>query len=129
MGQGNGDRAVPDGMADFNLDMPLADSMLTQRAVRRLKTDPVDDQLILRLIELATKAPSGSNNQNWEFVVVGDRQVKARLARTYRQGLAVYRPIWRFLRRHDPAMLRVFAAVEWQRDHFEEIPVIVVACV
>jgi nitroreductase len=39
--------------------MPLAEAMTTQRAVRRLKPDPVDDALVLRLIELALKAPSG----------------------------------------------------------------------
>jgi nitroreductase len=36
--------------------------------VRRLKPDPVDDALVLRLIELALKAPSGSNAQNCEFI-------------------------------------------------------------
>jgi nitroreductase len=115
-------------MTDAQLDMPLAEAMSTQRAIRRLKTDPVDDSLVLRLIELATKAPTGSNQQNWEFIVVRDREVKARLARANRQALAVYARIGRFVKRHDPAMLRTLDAVEWQRDHFEEIPVIVVAC-
>ena len=40
--------------------------------------DPVDDALVLHLIELALKAPTGSNAQNWEFVVVKDVAVKAR---------------------------------------------------
>ena len=64
-----------------SLSMPLEEAMRTQRAVRRLKPDPVDDALVLRLIELATKAPSGSNQQNWEFVVLRDRAVKQRLGR------------------------------------------------
>ena len=59
--------------------MPLEEAMRTQRAIRRLKPDPVDDALVLKLVELALKAPSGSNQQNWEFVVVKDRAVKARL--------------------------------------------------
>ena len=54
--------------------------MRTQRAIRRLKPDPVDDALVLRLIELALKAPTGSNAQNWEFVVVKDPAVKAKFA-------------------------------------------------
>ena len=29
---------------------------------------------------------------------------------------------------NDPKMLRIIDAVQWQADHFEEIPVIVVAC-
>ena len=44
--------------------MPLEEAMRTQRAIRRLKPDPVDDDLILRCIDLATKAPTGGNSQN-----------------------------------------------------------------
>ena len=54
----------------MDLSMPLEEAMRTQRAIRRLKPDPVDDALVLHLIELALKAPSGSNAQSWEFVVV-----------------------------------------------------------
>ena len=43
--------------------------MTTQRAIRRLKPDPVDDALVLKFIELALKAPTGSNAQNWETVI------------------------------------------------------------
>src|SRR5437879_7687732 len=77
------------------LSMPLEEAMRTQRAVRRLKPDPVDDELVLRLIELATKAPSGSNQQNWEFVVVRDRAVKARLGRFNRMAFSLYSRIAR----------------------------------
>ena len=68
-------------------DMPLEEAITTQRAVRRLKPDPVDDALLLRLIELAQKAPTGSNAQNWEFVIVKDPAVKAQLAKRNRQAL------------------------------------------
>ena len=46
--------------------MPLEEALMTQRAIRRLEPDPVDDALVLRLIELALKAPTGSNARNWE---------------------------------------------------------------
>src|SRR6059058_767062 len=72
------------------LSMPLEEAMRTQRAVRRLKPDPVDDELVLRLIELATKSPSGSNQQNWRFVAVRDRAVKARLSRFNRFAFSLY---------------------------------------
>jgi len=106
--------------------MPLEEAMRTQRAVRRLKPDPVADDLVLRLIELATKAPSGSNQQNWEFVVVRDRAVKARLGRLNRMAFSLYSRIGR--RTADPKMQRIIDAVQWQADHFEDIPVLVVAC-
>ncbi|MGO9281725.1 MAG: nitroreductase family protein, partial [Mycobacterium sp.] len=41
--------------------MPLEEAMRTQRAIRRLKSDPVDDSLVLHILELAMKAPTGSN--------------------------------------------------------------------
>ena len=42
----------------MNLSMPLEDAMRTQRAIRRLKPDPVEDDLVLHLVELALKAPT-----------------------------------------------------------------------
>lgn len=115
-------------MTELNLDMPLTEAITTQRAIRRLKPDPVDDALVLHLIELATKAPTGSNAQNWEFIVIRDPAVKARLARPNRQAWSIYGRLGRLIKRNDPATLRIIDAVQWQSDHFEEIPVIVVAC-
>jgi nitroreductase len=112
----------------MNLAMPLEEAMSTQRAIRRLLPDPVDDAIVLRLIELALKAPSGSNQQNWEFLVVKDPAVKAKLARLNRAAWNLYGGIGRRMARGDDGMLRIIEAVEWQATHFEEIPVIVVAC-
>jgi nitroreductase len=111
-------------------DMTLEEAMRTQRAIRRLKSDPVDDSLVLHLLELAMKAPTGSNAQNWEFIVVKDREVVAKLARLNRRAQRLAGPIYKrsFERRGDEKMIRLFKAVQWQTDHFEEIPVIVVAC-
>ena len=75
------------GDVEKGLDMPLQEAMLTQRAIRRLLPDPVDDAIILRCIELALRAPTGSNGQNWEFIVVKDRERIAQLARRNRQSL------------------------------------------
>src|SRR5258705_12076277 len=68
------------------LDMPLLDAMLTQRAVRRVHPDPVDDAVVLKCIELALRAPTGANGQNWEFIVVKDRRLIKKLAGRYRKG-------------------------------------------
>jgi nitroreductase len=110
------------------LSMPLVDAMETQRAVRRLSADPVDDETVRRLLELAVKAPTGSNLQGWEFVVVRDPDVKLQLARLNRQAWAVYRRLNRRRARADYKLERILDAVQWQADHFEETPVVVVAC-
>ena len=111
-----------------SFSMPLEEAMRTQRAIRRLKTDPVDDALVLRLLDLAIRAPSGSNAQNWQFVVVRDPAVKGKLGRLNRMAWNLYGGLGRRIARGDDKMLRIIDAVEWQADHFEEIPVIVVAC-
>ena len=110
------------------LTMPLEDAMRTQRAIRRLKTDPVDDALLQRLIELALKAPTGSNAQNWEFIVVRDRAVKEKLGDLNMRAFRLYGGLGRRVAKNDPKMLQVLDAVQWQADHFAEIPVVVVAC-
>jgi nitroreductase len=108
--------------------MPLAEAMETQRAVRRLRPDPVDDETIRRLLELAVRAPSGGNQQSWEFVVVRDAEVKHQLARLNRQSWSVLKRAYGLRTRRDEKMRRILDAVQWQADHFEEVPVVIVAC-
>lgn len=111
------------------LDMPLAEAMLTQRSLRRVLPDPVDNALVLKCIELALHAPTGANGQNWEFVVVRDPRVKKKLAQRYRQGWKVqYGAIIRNAVARDESMAKIARAVQWQVDHFTEVPVLVVAC-
>jgi nitroreductase len=110
------------------LTMPIEEAMRTQRALRRLKPDPVEDALVLRLIELALKAPTARNAQPWEFIVVKDRAVKAHLARAYRTAWGLYGRLGRRLTAGNAKMQRQLDAVEWQMGHFEDIPVLVVAC-
>ncbi len=108
--------------------MPLVEAMTTQRAVRRVLPDPVDDAIVLRCIELALRAPTGSNGQNWEFVVVKDAEAKAALGKSYQQAWRIYGGIGRRATRSDPAMGKILDAVQWQVENFEDIPVLVVAC-
>ena len=97
------------------LDMPLQEAMLTQRAIRRLKPDPVDDAIVLRCIELALKAPTGSNGQNWEFVVVRDAAAKAQLAAQYRRAFSLYERAGQAVsrRQQDETSAKILRSVRW----------------
>jgi len=108
--------------------MPLAEAMTTQRAIRRIKPDPVDDELVLELIALALKGPTAQDGQSWEFIVVRDAETKARFAKQSRRMWRLYRPFAAQSFRNDRKKQRMYAAVEWSIDHFEEIPVYIVAC-
>src|ERR1700739_3918927 len=104
------------------LDMPLLDAMMTQRAIRRVRPDPVDDEVVLKCIELALRAPTGSNGQNWEFVVVKDPRVKDRFGRRYRQAWSIYGAIGRRVAAGDESMEKILRAVQGQGRHFAETP-------
>jgi nitroreductase len=54
-----------------------------QRAVRLFSEREVDEATLDRVLEAATRAPSGSNTQPWRFIVVRDREVKAQLSTLY----------------------------------------------
>lgn len=114
-------------VAEARLAMPLAEAMLTQRAVRRVRPDPVDDRIVLRCLELALEAPTGSNGQNWEFVVVKDAEAKKALAAQYRRAWKLYGGLGRLMK-NDEQTEKILKSVQWQVEHFEEIPVLVVCC-
>ena len=55
----------------------LLDLVQKRRSIRRFKTDPISDELILKILEVARWAPSGFNMQPWEFVVVKEAELRA----------------------------------------------------
>lgn len=110
------------------LDMSLQEAMSTQRAIRRLRTDPVSHEVLLPLLELSLKAPTSSNTQDWSYVVVEDRAQKARLARLYRVLYRTFNPIVERQAAGDEQALRNMRPGQWQAEHFEDIPVFVIPC-
>ena len=69
------------------IDLSSVDTVLaTARSVRR-KLDferPVDRQVILDCIDIATQAPTGLGGESWRFLVVTDPAKKLALASLYR---------------------------------------------
>ena len=60
----------------------------SQRGTRRYAPDPVPDDVLQRILEAATWAPSGSNRQPWHFIVIRDHEMKRKLGDLYRAGTA-----------------------------------------
>src|SRR5205823_7295001 len=104
---------LSDGVSANGGKVDLEEAMMTQRAIRRLRPDPVDDELLLRILRLAVKAPTGSNQQNWEFIVVRDPTVKAALGKQNRRVAAPYLKAGRIVKRRDEKSLRLIKAVQW----------------
>ena len=53
-------------------DPGLFDTIHTLRAMRRLRPDPVPQDMIRRVLDAGIRAPSGQNLQRWAFLVVTD---------------------------------------------------------
>ena len=47
-----------------------------RRTIRKLKADPIPDEYVDKIIEVARWAPSGANSQPWEFIVVKDHELR-----------------------------------------------------
>ncbi len=58
----------------------LFDAMRNQRAHRAFTHEPVRDELVARLLDAATRAPSAMNSQPWVFVVVRDDATRAAIS-------------------------------------------------
>jgi nitroreductase len=54
----------------------LSEIIQTTRSMRRLKPDPVPNDLIRKILEAGVCAPSGGNMQRWRFLVIRDPQIK-----------------------------------------------------
>jgi nitroreductase len=106
----------------------------TTRAMRRLKPDPVPDELIRKILQAGVCAPNGGNTQRWRFLIVKDRQIKQQVQVYYKRAFdEVIGP--RYLNSAPPpgvsreAYMRQHAAVQYLTDHFHEAPVWIVACI
>lgn len=53
----------------------------TRRSIRKFTDEPVPDELINKIIEAGTWAPSGMNNQPWKFAVIRNEDLKNKLSR------------------------------------------------
>ena len=58
----------------------------TMRAMRRLKPDPVPDELIRKILLAGQAAASGGNTQRWRFLVLKDPAIKKKVQVYYKKA-------------------------------------------
>ena len=108
-------------------EMSLHDVIYNCRAMRRLDTKEVPEADLVRLIDAANQAPSGSNSQRARWVVVRDAAQKQKLADLNRRHAEPYiKP--NLDNPESGKQKRMLDAVVWQMDHMHEIPALIVAC-
>src|SRR5262245_19784234 len=109
------------------------DIMHTTRSMRRLKPDPVPEELVTKILKAGMAAANGGNAQQWRFLVIKDPAVKKAVQVLYKRAFdEVIGPRYatsapppgvtkeRYMRQH--------SAVAYLTEHFHEAPVWIVAC-
>jgi len=66
-------------MTDLSLYNNLLDIVKKRRNIRQFKTDPVPDEYIKKIIDVARWAPSAFHTQPWEFLVIRRKEVKDKI--------------------------------------------------
>ena len=114
-------------------EIGIYEAMSTLRAVRRLRPDPIPADVLRRVLEAATWAPTGGNRLPWRIVAVKDAAKKERLG-------VLYREVWEAFSKQYAAGLatlsddvrekqeRMVRAGDYLAAHFEQSPVICIFC-
>ncbi len=74
--------------------MNTIECIKSRSSVRSFKQDEVSEKLVEEILDAAIRAPSAGNVQDWEFIVVRNREVKARLTEAaWGQGFISQAPV------------------------------------
>ncbi|HLU54382.1 MAG TPA: nitroreductase family protein [Pseudonocardia sp.] len=118
------------------LDLSAEELLTTTRAVRhRLDLDrPVDPALLRRCVEIALQAPSGRNEQGWNFVIVTEPERRAALAELWRRGLgqgdsSMSEAALRRAYRTPGSMEKVWSGLRHLGANLHRAPALVVPCI
>jgi nitroreductase len=117
-------------------EVELLEAIATTRSIRRYRPEPVPDAAMAAILWAASRAPSGSNRQPFRFLVLRDGE-RAAAAKALLGEAA--RAAWASKHRHDgyaegtgvdarSPKARMARTMDHYVDRFEEIPVVVLAC-
>ena len=115
----------------------LFEIMYSLRSIRRLKPDPVPDELVWKLLDAAVQAPSGGNTQPWRFLVVRDPETKRFIQERYRRGwdryvqanlaAAAQAPV-PMTEAEAAARAKMIGAATHLAEHLHEAPILLFVC-
>jgi nitroreductase len=117
-----------------SLNLSADEVLTTTRSVRkRLDLEkPVPRGVLLECLELAIQAPTGSNQQGWQWVFVEDADKKKALGDIYRKNFEWYRqqskPEYAEGDTRAVQQDRVVSSATYLAEHMHEAPVLMIPC-
>ena len=118
--------------------MDVFEALYTTRAMRRVKEDSIPDDVIKSIMDSAIRAPSGSNRQDWKFLVVTDKKTREELADIYRETWDYYVKSFyndsedlgaSSLKNKDEieTVKRISNSASWLAENYHKVPLFVLA--
>lgn len=117
--------------AQYAPGMDLYEALYTTRAMRRVKPDPIPNDIVASILDAGIRAPSAGNTQNWRFMTVTDRDLMRQLGEFYADA-------WRKLnethyagmrdlaaQRGDTTTQRVMSSADWLAANFADVPLLI----
>ncbi len=105
----------------------LYEAMSTLRAVRRLKPDPIATEVMDRVLQAASWAPTGGNVQPFRILSVTDAEKKAAIGKIYAEEWAAYTKNLRD-EAYGSGTEKMVRAGDYLAEHMFEVPVLLVFC-
>ena len=113
-------------------EMDLFEIMYSAGSIRRLRSDPVPDEIITKILDAAIRAPSGSNAQSWVFIVIKDAETRRQLGTVYKKASDILMKLYAGAPRpphmDENRYQRFMRAVTHLFEHMGEAPVLLVPC-
>ena len=117
-------------------EVGLLEGLVSTRAIRRYRDEPVPEDALRAMLFAATRAPSGSNRQPYRFMVLTDGPNAREAKRLIERGA---RSAWDSKRTTDgyergsgaiaeSPKARIARSMEQYIDAFERVPVLVLPC-
>ena len=117
--------------------MDVYEALYTTRAMRRVKPDPIPEDVQKKILDAAIRAPSGGNTQGWRFLLVDDPKVRGELAPLYRDCMDI---LWTSIynerldsaraRPEDPEsveFMKMYRSADYMSQNFESYPLLLFA--
>jgi len=118
-------------------NLEIIDHLLTTTRSVRKRLDlerPVEPEIIQKCLELASQAPTGSNQQGWHFMVVTDAEKRQKIAEYYSESWFAYagvRSASTASSAEQPStqMQRVIGSAQYLAENFHKVPVFIFGCI
>ena len=104
-------------------DIGVFEAIYSQRQFTRYKPDPVPLEAIDKMIDAATKAPSGGNKQPWHFIAITERDLIEKIG-------GLYRDLWlgAMGATPPPGEPPAYTSARYLANHMPEVPAMILVC-